>query len=72
VTVSGILPHFGADRVGLSAKEYIVVSSFSVFGVEECAVYSGDFLFSEVVLFRKIRLKIRLVKMKSKSLWKFH
>jgi hypothetical protein len=37
VTVSSILPHFGMDRVGLSAKENIVVSSFSVFGVEEWA-----------------------------------
>jgi hypothetical protein len=49
VTVSGILPHFGADRVSLSAKADIVVSSFSAFGVEEWAAYSGDFLFSDVV-----------------------
>jgi hypothetical protein len=49
VTVSGILLHFGADRVGLSAKEDIVVSSFSAFGVEKWAAYSDDFLFSDVV-----------------------
>jgi hypothetical protein len=49
VTVSGILPHFGADRVGLSVKGDIVVSSFSAFGVEELATYSGDFLFFDVV-----------------------
>jgi hypothetical protein len=49
LTVIGILPHFGADRVGLSAKEDIVVSSFSVFGVEEWSTYSSDFLFFDVV-----------------------
>jgi hypothetical protein len=50
VTVSSILPHFVADRVDLSAKGDIVVSSFSTFGAEELPLFSGNFLFSDFVL----------------------